>query len=256
MHLLFARFLARFLYQEHIVPSPEPFNHLITQGMVLGETYINKATGAYEHPENVEKKNGQWIDKKTGDEVEVKFLKMSKSKHNGIDPVDVINQYGSDVVRVGMLMQCPPANPFLYSKSIMNPAMNILNSAERVCKVCIDQCNQEGGKLNLVEISKANNKVIHDMNAFNFHNVIANINIMLNHLERASFCPPYLQYTKNVLLFLSPFAPIKTEKLWTGLIEANCINKEDTFDKQVWPKEIKVNSVMAIIQVRLMIKND
>ena len=53
MHLLFARFVGHFLYEQHIVPQPEPFDHLITQGMVLAATYTDKETGAYLHPEDV-----------------------------------------------------------------------------------------------------------------------------------------------------------------------------------------------------------
>lgn len=55
MHLLFSRFLAHFLYEQHLVPQPEPFDHLLTQGMVLGATYLDKETGAFLHPEDVER---------------------------------------------------------------------------------------------------------------------------------------------------------------------------------------------------------
>lgn len=251
MHLLFARFISRFLYNEHIVPSPEPFDYLITQGMVQSETFINKKTGAYELPSNVEKKNGKYIHKLTGEEVEMKYIKMSKSKHNGVDPVDVIQQYGSDVVRIAMLMQCPPENAFHYNKSIMLPAKDILASVEKVCSICKSKVNAAGKQMNITSINQANNKVIFDMQAFNFHNVIANINIMLNHLEGSAYSPSFIQYTKNILIFLSPFAPLKTESLWNDLIASHCIPSNEEFAKQTWPKEIKVSNTMSVIQVRL-----
>ena len=249
MHLLFARFIARFLYKEKIVPSPEPFDYLITQGMVQAETFINTVTGAYELPSNVEKHGEEYRNKETGEMVEMKYIKMSKSKHNGVDPVDVIQQYGSDVVRIAMLMQCPPENAFHYNKSIMLPAKELLSTAEKVCSICIKKENPGGKKMNLVEISKANNKVIFDMKSFNFHNVVANINIMFNHLERSEYSPSFVQYTKNALLFLSPFAPIKTEALWNELIEGKCIPPQESFEKQTWPKEEKVFNIMSVVQV-------
>lgn len=249
MHLLFARFIGHFLYKEHYVSNPEPFDYLITQGMVQSETYVNKVTKGYEKPEDVEKRGKQLYKKGTNEEVEVKYVKMSKSKHNGVDPVDVIKQYGSDVVRIAMLMQCPPSNPFLYNKSIMMPAKDILTHCENVCEICMKKENPKGTKFNETEICKTNNKIIHDMEAFSFHNVITNIYIMLTFLEQAMYSTKVLQYTKNALLFLAPFAPIKTEELWNDLIQAKCIPSSEPFDKQTWPKEQTVSTVTAVIQV-------
>ena len=82
MHLLFARFIGHFLYKEHYVSNPEPFDYLITQGMVQSETYVNKVTKGYEKPEDVEKRGKQFYKKGTNEEVEVKYVKMSK-----IEPV-------------------------------------------------------------------------------------------------------------------------------------------------------------------------
>ena len=60
MHLLFARFVARFLFEQGLAPRPEPFDHLITQGMVLSSTYKDLVTGAYLWPECVEKDEKGW----------------------------------------------------------------------------------------------------------------------------------------------------------------------------------------------------
>ena len=60
MHLLFARFIAQVLNHEKLVPSPEPFNHLLTQGMVLGETYVRRSNGAFLPASAVHKEGSQW----------------------------------------------------------------------------------------------------------------------------------------------------------------------------------------------------
>ena len=69
MHLLFARFIGHFLYKEHYVSNPEPFDYLITQGMVQSETYVNKVTKGYDKPEDVEKRGKQLYKKGTNEKV-------------------------------------------------------------------------------------------------------------------------------------------------------------------------------------------
>ena len=92
--------------------------------MVLGETYVRRSNGAFLPASAVHKEGSQW---KTadGEDVDLRYEKMSKSKHNGVDPVEVVKTFGSDAVRIGMLMQCPPENAFVYTSHIFSRSLTV-----------------------------------------------------------------------------------------------------------------------------------
>jgi leucyl-tRNA synthetase len=116
LHLLYARFIHKFLTTTPLFSEPkapeeangEPFARLITQGMVHGKTYSDPATGKFLKPDEVDL-NGSASPKvaSTGEAATVSFEKMSKSKHNGVDPTDFIAKYGADATRAHMLFQAP-----------------------------------------------------------------------------------------------------------------------------------------------------
>jgi leucyl-tRNA synthetase len=115
LHLLYARFIYKFLMTSCLVPDAatadtahEPFRRLITQGMVHGRTYSDPATGRFLKPDEVDLSdpaNPKVV--ATGETASVSYEKMSKSKHNGVDPTNVITQHGADATRAHMLFQAP-----------------------------------------------------------------------------------------------------------------------------------------------------
>ena len=110
LHLLYARFVAKFLAREapSTAPSDEPFNRLITQGMVHGRTFKDPATGQYLKP--VEMDHSDLHSPKirsTGQSPAVSYEKMSKSKYNGADPADCMRTYGADATRAHILFHAP-----------------------------------------------------------------------------------------------------------------------------------------------------
>lgn len=113
LHLLYARFISKFLVRAGLWPNGdaalgEPFKHLITQGMVHGRTYSDPSTGRFLHPDEVDLgKPSKPIIKETGIVAKVSYEKMSKSKHNGVDPGATIAEYGADATRAHMLFQAP-----------------------------------------------------------------------------------------------------------------------------------------------------
>ena len=126
LHLLYARFVYKFLastdllpqYSEETASSAEPFTRLITQGMVHGKTYINPADGAFLKPDEVDltdplapKVVG------TGELAKISFEKMSKSKHNGVDPTEFIAKYGADPTRAHLLFQAPVGDILNWDES-------------------------------------------------------------------------------------------------------------------------------------------
>ena len=107
LHLLYSRFFTKALKDRGLLDVNEPFDRLLTQGMVQGTTYRNPTTGRYVAPGNVADPD-QPKDPETGDPLEVLFEKMSKSKYNGVDPAAVIDRYGADTARMFILFKAPP----------------------------------------------------------------------------------------------------------------------------------------------------
>jgi leucyl-tRNA synthetase len=116
LHLLYARFMYKFLASEGLLPQyreasslpPEPFRRLISQGMVHGKTFSDPATGRFLHPSEVEGPDGpNAIIKATRVTPSISFEKMSKSKHNGVDPSVCIAKWGADATRAHMLFSAP-----------------------------------------------------------------------------------------------------------------------------------------------------
>lgn len=120
LHLYFARFVQHFLYGLGLVPEKEPFRRLIPQGMVLGQTYQVKESGNYLSADEVTVINGkknQATETATGKAVKIEWLKMSKSMKNGVVPIDLINEYGIDTIRLIMLADVAPKTPREWSKA-------------------------------------------------------------------------------------------------------------------------------------------
>ncbi|KAH7166167.1 hypothetical protein EDB81DRAFT_639439 [Dactylonectria macrodidyma] len=116
LHLLYARFIYKFLastplfpqYSEETSPAAEPFKRLITQGMVHGKTYIDPANGKFLKPDEVDLSDpAKPRVVASGDVATIAYEKMSKSKHNGVDPTEFIARYGADATRAHMLFQAP-----------------------------------------------------------------------------------------------------------------------------------------------------
>ncbi|PJF16962.1 Leucyl-tRNA synthetase [Paramicrosporidium saccamoebae] len=108
LHLLYARFMTRFMAEELGFEQAEPFAGLITQGLVEGKTYQCPATGRYLKPEELRQEGKKVIITETGALPLETWDKMSKSKYNGVDPVGLVSQYGADVLRLCVMFKAPP----------------------------------------------------------------------------------------------------------------------------------------------------
>lgn len=112
LHLLYARFIYKALAQSELFPktvaAPEPFQTLLSQGMVHGKTYSEPSTGRFLHPSEVDLTNPEApLIKGTQTIPKVSFEKMSKSKHNGVDPTACVARYGADATRAHVLFSAP-----------------------------------------------------------------------------------------------------------------------------------------------------
>ncbi|GMF65561.1 unnamed protein product [Phytophthora lilii] len=121
LHLLYSRFITKFMHDQGFLTTDEPFAQLLAQGMVLGRTHKSPsslrplAPGEYE--EVVNDGRTMVVEKKTGLPVVTLWEKMSKSKHNGVDPELIRARHGADVTRLAVLFKAPPAHELEWDEA-------------------------------------------------------------------------------------------------------------------------------------------
>ncbi|ODM87586.1 Leucine--tRNA ligase, partial [Orchesella cincta] len=111
LHLYYARFMNHFLHNLGLSPVREPFQKLIPMGVVMGEAYCTENGGKYLKPEDVINEDGKLTEKITGEPITKIWEKMSKSKHNGIDPELVLKEFGVDISRLLSVSEAAPTSP-------------------------------------------------------------------------------------------------------------------------------------------------
>lgn len=151
LHLLYARFFHKLMRDEGVVQGNEPFTNLLTQGMVLADTFYREAENGKKtwfNPADIElekDEKGRVLSAKyTGDGQAVIVggqEKMSKSKNNGIDPQAIIDQYGADTARVFMMFAAPPDQSLEWSDAGVEGANRFLKRVWRLATGFLEQGN-------------------------------------------------------------------------------------------------------------------
>nr|KAF6420553.1 leucyl-tRNA synthetase 2, mitochondrial [Molossus molossus] len=113
MHLFYARFFSHFCHDQKMVKHREPFHKLLAQGLIKGQTF-RLPSGQYLRREEIDLTGSVPVHAQTKEKLEVTWEKMSKSKHNGVDPEEVVEQYGIDTVRLYLLFAAPPEKDLLW----------------------------------------------------------------------------------------------------------------------------------------------
>ncbi|XP_078524272.1 leucine--tRNA ligase, mitochondrial [Lissotriton helveticus] len=114
MHLYYARFFSHFCCDQNMVKHQEPFRKLLVQGLIKGQTFKLASTGQYLKRDEIDFRGTDPVHAHTGESVQVTWEKMSKSKHNGVDPEILLKKYGIDTVRLYILFAAPPEQDILY----------------------------------------------------------------------------------------------------------------------------------------------
>jgi leucyl-tRNA synthetase len=131
LHLLYSRFWTRVMRELGLVGVEEPFENLLTQGMVLNQIYFRRegARVAYFNPADVEASDGRAVLKTDGKPVEAGGLgTMSKSKNNGVDPQLMIERYGADTVRCYMMFTAAPEDTLEWSDTSIEGSVRFLKA--------------------------------------------------------------------------------------------------------------------------------
>ncbi|MDP2432983.1 MAG: leucine--tRNA ligase [Pseudomonadota bacterium] len=130
LHLLYARFFHKLMRDVGLVSSNEPFANLLTQGMVIADTYyrdLGEGKRQWINPADVEEREGVTVLKADGQPVTVGGTeKMAKSKNNGVDPQSLIDQYGADTARLFMMFAAPPEQSLEWSDAGVEGANRFL----------------------------------------------------------------------------------------------------------------------------------
>lgn len=235
LHLLYARFFTKALYDFGFVGSDEPFKNLLTQGMVL--------------------KDG---------------TKMSKSIGNTVSPEEIIEKYGADTARLFIMFAAPPERDLEWNDTAVEGAYRFLN---RVWRVVIDlkdymsdklvvqaELNDDEKKLRLA-IHSAIKKVTADCDRFNFNTSISSVMEMVNAIYFYKEKTSSENYNKeliseaveNLIVLLGPFVPHITAELW------DLIGKTNALSTHEWPKydesALVVSEVEVVIQINGKIRD-
>ncbi len=130
LHLLYARFFHKLMRDEGLVASDEPFANLLTQGMVIADTYYRESGDGKKiwfNPADVELRDGNAFLKSDGQPVTIGGTeKMAKSKNNGVDPQALIDQYGADTARLFTMFAAPPEQSLEWSDAGVEGAHRFL----------------------------------------------------------------------------------------------------------------------------------
>lgn len=111
VHMFFARFMSYFLYDIGVIEHFEPFDRILPQGVVRGQTFVRMDNGQYLKAADVIKKSSNYFDKNDGCAVNVVYDKMSKSKYNGVDPLQLLDSVGVDLTRLQVISAASPRSP-------------------------------------------------------------------------------------------------------------------------------------------------
>lgn len=215
LHLLYARFWHKFLYDLGVVPTKEPFQKLVNQGMILGENHE----------------------------------KMSKSKGNVVNPDDIVAEFGADTLRVYEMFMGPLTQSKPWSEEGITGSRRWL---DRVWRLLIDDDGQLRDRVTTVnsgELDKIYHqtvkKVTEDLENMRFNTAISQMMVFVNDAYKADSL--YLDYMIGFVQLLAPFAPHLSEELWVRL------GQEASISYVAWPTydpaQLVEDTVEIIFQV-------
>ena len=231
LHLLYARFWHKFLYDLKIVPTPEPFKRLANQGIILGE-------------------NGE---------------KMSKSLGNVVDPLTIIKKYGADTLRLHEMFMGPLADPKPWSTNGISGVYRFLlrvwqlaqNNGPKAkkeksakAKPRIKLTPKERYELEQLR-HKTIKKVTEDLEALRFNTAISALmeySNRLNFVSRLLEKKEWQKHLATLVILLSPFAPHLSEEIWRSVL-----GHKNSIQKEKWPRAssryLKESEIAFIIQI-------
>ncbi|UQS86756.1 leucine--tRNA ligase [Nicoliella spurrieriana] len=215
LHLLYARFWHKVLYDLGVVPTKEPFQKLVNQGMILGTNHE----------------------------------KMSKSKGNVINPDDIVNEYGADTLRLYEMFMGPLTEAKPWSTEGIKGSYRWLN---RVWRLFLDDNNHLRDRVTTIDdgkLDKVYNETVkivtNDMERMRFNVAISQLMVFINEAYKADSLP--FKYVEGFIKMLSPIAPHIAEEMWSkcGHDESIAYESWPTYDESMLVED----TVQIVVQV-------
>ncbi|HLO47054.1 MAG TPA: leucine--tRNA ligase [Kamptonema sp.] len=257
LHLLYSRFFTKVLRDRGLLNFDEPFQRLLTQGMVQGITYKNPVTKKYVPSADVDAANPK--DPETGETLEVFYEKMSKSKYNGVDPLEFMAKYGADTARMFILFKAPPEKDLEWDDADAEGQFRFLNRVWRlVTELALPVSNGKEINAELTKAEKDLRRAIHtaikavteDLEGdYQFNTAVSEMMKLSNAIADFSGkdSPIYAEAIKTLILLLAPFAPHIAEELW------HFIGNSESVHQQSWPiadpSALIADEITLVIQI-------
>lgn len=266
LHMYYARFMNHYLHSKGLTRSPEPFKRLLVQGMVMGRSFRLKGSGKYipaSEVDIVDEKKNKAMEKTSGAPVVAMWEKMSKSKLNGVDPLDVLREHGCDTLRLIMLADVAPTSHRNWSDATFP---GILNWQKRIWMTMYDYAKLRGS-ISSEQSSTDKEEFLHQdrqlWDARNYFSAGATFNYKYSHqlsvgiskmqgltnaIRRstdkvAAFSRQYERAMAAQIIMLAPMAPHFASELWQQFValpgRLNPNSEEIQWDKDIfeqrWP---------------------
>ncbi|XP_069681431.1 probable leucine--tRNA ligase, mitochondrial [Periplaneta americana] len=266
LHMYYARFFNHFLHSIGLVPYKEPFQQLLVQGMVMGRSYRVKGTGLYIPKEEVDLTGPKLIEKKTGQPVVAAWEKMSKSKHNGVDPETMMQDYGTDTTRLLILADVAPTSHRNWNSDTFPGILKWQHRLWLTMRSFINirsklESTVSSSAANTPEFKKHEDYMFDSRNyylkgatfnyttAFQLSVAISKMQGLTNSLRKVppeviGLGPQFERALACQIILLAPMAPHFASELWSGFVSApnrlNTSSAEIKWDEdvlqQMWPQ--------------------
>lgn len=251
LHLLYARFWHKFLYDIKVVSTDEPFYRLRNQWLILSHAF-EKKNGWLVAVDLVEEKDGKYFHKETGEELKKVVAKMSKSLKNVVNPDDVVNEYGADTLRLYEMYLADFKDPAPWDTKGIIWVRRFLDKVARYFienQTKIAEDDSEAIRL----LHKSIKKISQDIENYKFNTAIAQFMILLNY-----WIPKDEKLAKTwketFVKLLHPFAPHIAEEIYQNYLDIE--NKKESIFFENWPEydENLAKDDMITIAVQVMWK--
>ena len=233
LHLLYARFWHKVLYDLGYVSTKEPFQRLVNQGMITSFAYQRQNKTLVPIDEVEQRDDGNWYEKATGEKLEQVVAKMSKSLKNVVNPDDEIKAYGADSVRMYEMFMGPLTMSKPWSTQGIVGIHRFLEKVWSVSEKPMADIDIFGKLTDKALISARKTfaqtikKATEDTKTLNFNTAISQMMIFINEISKLPELPKAMW--ADFVKVLSPYAPHLGEELWQKL------GNKDTIAYVQWP---------------------
>jgi leucyl-tRNA synthetase len=220
LHLLYARFWHKVLFDLGLVNTDEPFMRLVNQGMITSFAY-QRPDKSLVPVDMVDEEGGVFTEKGTGVKLERVIAKMSKSLKNVINPDEIIKTYGADTLRMYEMFMGPLQMAKPWSTQGLQGVHRFL---QKVWKICTKPLSDEPLPAELKKLlHKSIKKITDDTGTLNFNTAISQMMVLINEAGKCDVC--YREMMDPFTRMLSAYAPHIAEEMWEILGNAPSVSQ-------------------------------